>query len=260
MKPLLLILAALTALAAIPPLTPEQVEQLSTAEDGSPRIDEGALYPLLQNALEWTPGDETGAMVPDYQAIQEAPQKYRGRLFLIEGYFYQAFPAKLVRPLPGNPRVQEWSLIKTYDQAMQVLVVDGPAERDLPRRNQRVRMAARFFKMWQGKDQQGTPTLYPVFVGRAARTVPASGGASLESAIPNPIIIGVVVLAVAFAVVTLWRHRVLKRFEAQRTKERAEEEEHDRVFEEEPEGAPLPEDPIEAMKELERRRREKGRT
>src|SRR5690349_8534863 len=72
-----LLLATLLTLAAVPPLTDEQRAQLDTATDNDKQVDQAGLYPLLQNALEWKPGDESGAAVPDYVAILDAPADAR---------------------------------------------------------------------------------------------------------------------------------------------------------------------------------------
>jgi hypothetical protein len=251
------LLTVLVSLAAIPPLTDAQLEQLKSAGDGSTRLDEGALYPLLQNALEWKPGDETGAMVPDYLAIQNDPDAHRGQLFLIEGWFFRTLPVRrLARDGPWMKNLQQWSLMHNANTPVEVLIIDGPNERDRPNRNQRVRLAGRFFKIWVSNDQDGRPSLYPVFVGRWTPAPVAGGGNTFSNAIPNPVIIAVVVLAGAFAATSIWRYRVNKAFAERRAREIAEEEKRQREFDEQPEGPPLPEDPTEAMKELERRQRE----
>ena len=80
-------LCSLVLLAAIPDLTSEQRTQLETASDFNAIEIEPAIYPLLRNAVEWSPGDEAGAAVPDYAAILADPAAHRGRLYLLEGRF-----------------------------------------------------------------------------------------------------------------------------------------------------------------------------
>jgi len=257
-----LFLATLLTLAAIPPLTEEQRAQLDTATDDDKQVDQAALYPLLQNALEWKPGDETGATVPDWKAFG-APADARGRLYLIEGRFFRSRPLKDGLAREGawsGDKLQEWSImLEDGKRSIIVLyVVNGPRIEDLPRVNQNIRAAARFYKVWVDKDADGKETRYPVFVGNSARTLGRPDAAPIV--MPNFLHVIVFVLAVAFLVVTLWRflsgrersrqaQRALEKFEATQPVE--EETPAD------PNAPPLPNDPIAAMEELERRRKAK---
>ena len=74
-------------LLTVPPLTREQQLQLDTAADFTTTYDEGALYPLLNNAMTWKDGDEAGATVPDYKAILDKPADARGKLFYLRATF-----------------------------------------------------------------------------------------------------------------------------------------------------------------------------
>ena len=109
----LLILAALLLACGVahaaPPLTDAQRAQLATATDRSLQLDEGALYALLANTLEWTPGDESGAMIPDYDAIAAAPQDARGQVYLLEGEFAgRTRPYHLARSGAWGRSLTEW--------------------------------------------------------------------------------------------------------------------------------------------------------
>lgn len=256
------LLAGLLALQllAVPPLSHEQQAQLETAKDNIASLDEGALYPLLLNAMDWPPGDEAGAMVPDYQAILENPADARGRLYLVEGAFYRARSVRnLARPGPWDPMLQEWSISPDGkgEQFVVVYMVHGQPENELPRIRQQVRLAGRFYKVWLSKDYNQELKPYLVFVGQSARIIrPTGGSAGLGSNMPSPTWIAVFVLAVSFAVVSLWRflnNRELARERRSRLEPIPEPE--PQAVEEEDNEPPLPDDPVKAMEEMERRRK-----
>jgi len=155
--------------SAPPPLTPPQRVQLDTASDRSSLFDEGALYPLLHNALQWEDGDEAGAAIPDYSAIREDPVKHRGELFLIEGLYAGRSKSinNLTRPGPWDGKLKEWVIVTDVgnDQVAVVYLVDPPAP---PAAKSKVRVPARFYKILKDVDQKKRPTDFLLFIGRSA--------------------------------------------------------------------------------------------
>lgn len=171
----------LAAVWGVPPLTPDQSIQVQTAADHTPGFDQAALYPLLYNAMSWPQGDQSGAAVPDYEAIRAAPASYRSQVFLLEGLFAgRARPIRLSRPGPWEPGLQEWVLV-TDAETDQVAVIylarpPGPVE-EAPAPGTRVRLAARFYKVLADIDAHGNQTDYLTFVGAGVSEI---GGARAD--------------------------------------------------------------------------------
>ena len=153
---------------AVPPLTESEQVQLVTARDFGPLVDEGALYPLLHNALQWPADhDEAGAVVPDYDSLKRQPAEHRGQLQLIEGKLLRSLdPGSFARPGQWEGRWRQWAVQygQVADQVAVVYLVDPPSARE----GGQMRLAARFFKVWRQKDQRGEATDFLVFVGRSA--------------------------------------------------------------------------------------------
>jgi len=161
----------LITLLGVTPLSHDQSAQLSTAADDSARLDEGALYPLLQNAMTWEPGDEAGAQVPDYAGLLADPAIGRGELFLVEGRFAgRARRYGLVRSGAWGRELTEWVLLVSDDpeQVAVVYFVDPQASMKAPSTGMRVRVVGRFYKVWADTDQLGAPARYLTFVARSA--------------------------------------------------------------------------------------------
>ena len=204
MKYVLVLLLSIPAWAALS-LTDAQRAQLESATDFGPRFDEAALYPLLSNAAQWKPGDEAGAAVPDYSAIQESPADHRGELFLIEGVF--AGRAQLIGPLsrsgPWDGKLQEWVLIvdRQADEVAVVYLIDPPTPVDQPPATAaKVRLPARFYKVLNDRDQNGSPTNYLLFVGRGAKVMGTASGGSASSAGSKVLLVVVVLMALCWFV------------------------------------------------------------
>lgn len=192
-----LILAAV--LAATPPLSADQQTQLESARDSLNVTDEGALYPLLENALTWPEHVEAGAAVPDYAAIAQSPAAYRGQLFLIEGTLRRSQPiGRLALPGPWEGKLSEWAIQWGREPANMVIVnlTDAPA---LVRDGAKVRLAARFYKVWQTTNKQGEPLSMLVFVGRDARVL-SSPGLGFGQGLPT----GTMVLILLAGAMALW--------------------------------------------------------
>jgi len=256
--PILLLTLLAGAPGAIPPLDETQQRIIATAEDGSERLDEAAWYPLLRNATRWDAGDEAGARIPDYDALLNQPSAFRGEVFLIEGRFAgrpRALP--LARPGPWGETVTEW-VIQTdeeNDEVAVVYLVNQPLDGDVrqPRVGQRVRVAARFYKVWDQRDLNNRPQQFLTFVGHALSFEPTSGiyggtGASEYW----PVALGLLVaLSAAFffgrRVLTMGKPRPLP---SRVVREPYEEDEQQALDDEDP---ALPDDPDAALAELERR-------
>jgi hypothetical protein len=189
----------LIAVTAVPPLTDAQRAQLDTAVDDSARLDEAALYPLLENVLTWervdTSGgdesggyesgadesggdesggdDEAGAVVPDYDALLADPAADRGELFLIEGRFAgRARRYGLMRKGGWGDALTEWVLV-VRDEPQEVAVVyfvDPAGVIEAPGTGSRVRVVGRFYKVWADRDQDGKPARYLTFIARSPST------------------------------------------------------------------------------------------
>ncbi len=204
----------------VTPLDDAQRAQLSTAGDFDEQFDQGALYPLLHNAATWQPGDEAGAQVPDYASIMQRPADARGGLFLIEGQFAGVPDGQtvaygpLARPGPWDGKLQWWGVVVEQwspgvdqpagdddnPQAVIAYLVNPPtAADDPPRAGDRVRLVARFYKVWRDVDQNDQTRDYLTFVGHFA-TVPGGSGSTApvdqsSSILPGmPALLGVIIL------------------------------------------------------------------
>jgi len=247
----------LAAVVALPPLTEREQLQLADTSDYTPTVEGGGLYPLLRNALKWEADSEAGATVPDYGAILSEPGAHRGELFLIEGKFGRAKDAPdFSQPGAWEDRWQQWSVLVGDDERVAVVYLVNPPE-VTPRRWQRVRMPARFFKIWREPQPDGSTRDFMVFVGHSAKalkitngTTPGPGGAwpALMIALLAGLAVGLVLLRRAVS-----RSRTngpeRSRLVSVRAAAREVAEEED-----DPDAPPLPKDPVEALAELERRR------
>jgi len=190
------------AVSSLTPLTDAQRAQLDTAEDFTQRFDTAALYPLLHNAAQWTPGDEAGAAVPDYGQIQADPKRHRGEAFLIEGLFAGVPEGEtlrirsLSRPGPWDGKLEQWVVVvdpdSEADEVAVVYLTDPPPH---PREGTRVRMPARFYKVLDDFDRSPTPrpTQYLTFVGRGAEVLGSSlhilgGGGAVVRGAATPVL------------------------------------------------------------------------
>lgn len=264
---------------AVPELTESQRAQLGSAKDHSELVDESAWYPLLDNAMRWDDGDEAFAMVPGYKALVEDPARYRGELFLIEGRLAAAprkFPEEgrrpLLRPGPWEDRLQWWPVLVEEDPDRLVLVylVDPPDPQSAPRVGQRVRIAARYYKMLAARDLKDQMTSYLVFVGHGVSGRVRSNsdaGDSAGSSSPASLFVVVALLAAFYY---FFVRRFLKmsldpkplasrrRRNASREREEASDDhdgdDRDRDDQESDPYPPLPTDPGDALSELERRK------
>lgn len=173
----------LVSAAGIGPLDENRMAQVQTAVDHEAVIDAPALYPLLEDAVAWKAGDETGAAIPDYETVLADPAAYRGQLFLIEGRLKRRRPVdRLSRPGPWDGRLEQWVVqIGLLGETAVIYLVDPPAEAKV---DMRVRMPARFYMVMRDKVAQSDANEtadFPVFVGKTAKVSAAggSGGAGI---------------------------------------------------------------------------------
>ena len=257
--------------AGVPALTESQAAQLATARDYSPRWDEAALYPLLTNVVQWSAGDEAGATVPDYAKLHTAPAEFRGQLFLIEGQLGAApslVKRQLSRPGAWDTNLQQWDVLveRDPDEAVVLVLADPLPPEQLPRRGgQTVRAAARFYKVWSYVDRNNQPTDYLMFVGRSVRLTPTgaggvspgtSGGVSGGGGTSGGgWTFGVVLLVLVAAWYAFWRLRRLTQKPRPRPSISQPLSHHlsDEDIDQDPSDQPLPDDPAEALRELQRR-------
>ncbi|MBI1335441.1 MAG: hypothetical protein GC164_00590 [Phycisphaera sp.] len=249
--------------ATPPGLEPQQLEQLkSGAVDHARSLDDAGLYPLLQNAAWWQAGDITGATIPDYNELLEHPADHRGELFLIEGEL-AGVPDKvgrLSRPGPWDQTLQQWGIRvqANPDMVAVVLLLDPPSDQARPKVGTRVRLPARFYKVWIGVNQFDQPKPYTLFVGRSLASVQAGYTGPTPPKVSPSQSVGVVLALVAIMGGAFWMIRRSLKVKPLRSSDHFRHRRDDDDGADTDDGPPLPEDPVEAMKELERRRKESG--
>lgn len=259
-------LMLLGLVVGVAPLSDEARRQLATASDGSRRFDEGALYPLLRDVLEWEAQTHAaGARLPDYDALRSEPARHRGERLVIEGTYQGSGPFRLMRAGPWG-RELTWWVIKHGPTPDEVAVVYFPdAAEALPevRRGSEVRVIARFYKIWRDiDDPTGEVTDFLTFVGRHPRVAAETGGGAPMLSVPQMALL--LVLLIAAAIFIALRQRVLSlrprplprqqaTLEADVAPEPSAQSEADAQGHDEAD-APLPSDPAAALDELSRRR------
>ena len=258
-SPALLVLAGLT-MGSPPPLTDPDRAQLDDAVDGG-YVDEGSLYPLLRNAMEWIPGNEGDARIPDYDALLNQPADFRGQIFLVEGRFARHRRFNLARPGPWGDAVTEWVVLvrQQPDEVAVIFFVDPQATMPAPRQSQPVRVAARFYKVWRDRDANNQPSQFLVFVARSPR---AEGGSEIGRGEANDgrvlvlLVLVLLLILVPLLAILLWQARKAKRLRMIRRSEAH----HGPADHHAPSGeagrfeSHFPEDPAQALAELNRRR------
>lgn len=194
----------LISLLAVPPLTQEQQTQLAATNDDSPKLEEPALEALLTNVLQWEPGDESGARIPDYDALLADPAAGRGELYLIEGRFAgraRRYPLTAKNHPWLGDALTEWVILVRDDpeEVAVVYFIDPDGKIEPPQTGAQVRMVGRFYKVWADSDKDGNPTRYLTFIARSAKVV--GGRAASESSAMLPMLLLVVVLGVAYILI-----------------------------------------------------------
>ncbi|XAM00654.1 hypothetical protein OT109_04525 [Phycisphaeraceae bacterium D3-23] len=204
--------ACVSQALAAPELTDAQREVLAdNATDGDLGLDQGpALYVLLENAADWDAGDfagERGAATPaspDYEYLAQHPGQVRGDVFLIEGLFVEQvrYPTQardsrdhLTRTRWGD-QLTGWGIKvgEGDDDVVMVYFVDPDGAVVPPENGQRVRVAARFYKVWAVPNREGKALEFLAFVGGGREVVGGGGGSAAGGSIRNKMIIIAVVL------------------------------------------------------------------
>ncbi len=226
--------------------------QLATARDFSPLLDEAAFYPLLHDAMGWGRGEEGGAVVPDFAAIAGSPSRHRGRVYLLEGTLRRIQrPARFSRSGAWETRWRQW-IVQFGRRPSEVAVVYLVVPPDGAQLQARVRLPARFYKIWRDTDQLDGQTDYPVFVGHSAQVVPADSRDWSGA-------VGVLALLAVVLAVYLGLRRKAASLRPGATPPSTcslPDRRGDEPLGEQGTGPSLPTDPADALSELERRRRQ----
>ena len=201
----------------LPPLSETQRIQLETADDTRPP-DEPAWYGLLEHVAAWDPERLAALLAPDsercplpppLELLHQNPTDHRGQVFLIEGRFAgRQRRQPVLRAGPWGRALTEWGVVvdpPTRSGAQRVAIVyltDPDGRQAVPRRNQRVRLLGRFYKLWADTDGHGNPQTYPVFVGQSA--VLLEPNATDRTRMLGQLVFAAVAVLVAGLVVLRW--------------------------------------------------------
>lgn len=178
------VMLAWTSLAGLPPLTEPQRVQLDTADDADRGWDLPALYPLLDNAASWDLDPAAlvpGSIVLDTEAVLRQPGPHRGRVMIVEGRLAEARELKLLRPGRWGETVMRW-VVQVDPQRDEVVVVLLTHPPPRPPLGARVRMPARFYKLWPSRTIDGEPITYITLVGHGAAVLDAGPSAPADAA------------------------------------------------------------------------------
>lgn len=224
-------------IASISPLTEDQRTALDTAFDGRDH-QEAAFTALVENVRSWTEGigDAAIRLEPDYQAMLENPEQYRGELCKITGKLQQH------NPLPGlNKGIGEWFVRDSSSRPILVYIVKNIDDQTF-RDGQSVEIIARFYKRVDAIAKDGEEYSYPAFVG----AFPESPSAAIGSA-NNPMLVLAIPVAVGLLVflILLVYTRRIRRNSGKPCRRSTESLMMD-------EDVSLPKDPAEALTKLKR--------
>lgn len=233
----MLILAAQTVMVVgVDPLSDSQRTRMEAVDDHTTTHEDAGFYALLENVATWD-DTLTGAVVPDYRAITDDPQSWRGAVVLIEGQL-ESVITDLTLSRSGVGPVQRWSIVVDSDppgpvaashdpsgRVIMVYLTDAP-DVELQSTDQgldvlrepgaRVRLAARFYKLVDEQSLGAGRLSYPAFVGRSvAELIPAQRGGNARPIVTIFVVIGA--LAVVYVLMrvairrgtrTPWRDRI----------------------------------------------------
>ena len=272
---LLLVASWADPASAAPALSDTQRQNLDdTATDHDANLDQGpAMYELLDSAADWEADDfagERGAATPpvaDYAYLLANPAEVRGDLFLIEGRFIEQlrYPtderdgrSHLARVRWGD-QLTAWGIKvgEGDDDVVMVYFVDPDNTIVSPKRGEQVRVAARFYKVWEVPDRDGRPFQFLTFVGGAREVVAGNSAGPGSPGWGKVVLTLVVVAAGGFYGMRLFLVKKSKaqraRFESMREarhRDRGDAEEDDEEIDPD-----LPDDPAEALAYLQAKER-----
>lgn len=244
--------------------------------------EQDGFYVLLRNAATWQADDfsgDAGAAVappPDYGFLKEKPAEARGNIYLVEGWlaYQDRWPTlvnhssdKLAVNTTWGEQVTRWTIVTEKDNpdaTVIVLFYDPNGKMIVPETGSRVRVAARFHKLWSIPSSNRTTFNYPTFVGGAAEIVneppaaTASGGATSSLTI---VLAAIVIVGGFFVVMRILMKKVAAGGGGgtqlrDRLEEMRREREATELRDEDPEAEDiddLPDDPIEALGALQQR-------
>jgi hypothetical protein len=280
---LLVLVWVVCPVLAAPELSEADRERLADGTtDNSDDLDtQPGLYVLLRNAATWADDDfsgDAGAAVappPDYAFLKTKPEQARGNVYLIEGWlaYNDRWPTLVnhssdklyntIDPSWGD-QVTRWTIVTEKDNADATIIVlfnDPDGTMAAPEPGSKVRIAARFHKLWTIRDSNDKPFTYATFVGGAAETIEDAGSDAKTNASSPMSTLKTVSMAI-FAVIALFffiriamrkyagksgsGHQLGDRLEEMRRKRERMEESPE--VEEDTED--LPEDPIAALEAL----------
>jgi hypothetical protein len=268
---------------AAPELSESDRELLGdTTTDRDDVLDtQRGFYVLLRNATTWRGDDfagDAGAAVappPDYAFLKDKPEQARGNVYLVEGWLAGAdrWPTlenhssdkldNTIDPAWGE-QVTRWTIVTergNRDATVIVLFADPNAKMVAPEAGSKVRVAARFHKLWTIPSSNGAPFMYPLFIGGASETLETAAASSPTSGATSMLtkVLGAVVIVAGFffAMRVLMRRvstgggggtMLQDRLDEMRRQREASEQQDDDILEEDLDD--LPDDPIAALEAL----------
>ncbi|MFK7789533.1 MAG: hypothetical protein AB8C95_08610 [Phycisphaeraceae bacterium] len=230
---LIIVLLLSCSVFAAPELSEADRQRLAdgTTDRDDVLDQQDGFYVLLRNAAKWQGDDfagDAGAAVappPDYGFLKDKPEQARGNVYMIEGWMAgtDRWPTlvnhssdKLYRA--GDPswgdQVTRWTLVteRENDDATVIVLFNDPnmkmAEYEP---GSKVRIAARFHKLWVIPSSTGKPYTYPVFIGGAAEQIEKASSATSASGATSSlskVLAAIVVVAGFFVVMRILMKKV----------------------------------------------------
>lgn len=228
------------AIASIQPLSDDQLTALNTAFDGRDH-QEAAFTALVENVRSWTEGigDAAIRLEPDYQAILENPDQFRGELCKITGKLQQH------NPLPGlNKGIGEWFVRDTDSRPILVYIVKNIDDQTF-RDGQSIEIIARFYKRVDAVAKDGKQHSYAAFVGAFPKSALFTLGAASPTG--NPMLVLAIPVAVGllvFVFLLAYTRRLKRNTKAHEPRSTESQQEDEDVS--------LPNDPAKALTQLKR--------
>lgn len=194
------------AIASIQPLSEDQRTALNTAFDGRDH-QEAAFTALIENVRNWTQGigDAAIRLEPDYQAILENPDKYRGELCKITGKLQQH------NPLPGlNKGIGEWFVRDSSSRPILVYIVKNLNDETF-KDGDSVEIIARFYKRVDAIAKDGKQHSYAAFVGAFPKS--ETKAVNSKNSANNPLLVLAIPVAIGlivFMILLAYTRRIRK--------------------------------------------------